>query len=72
MELPTTHAGSRHALLGASPSPDLVQLMSVEKHVTSSTPPTLLMHSQDDGAVPVSVLRRTGPGAPRNGCAIVN
>jgi acetyl esterase/lipase len=53
MELPTTHAGSRTSLLGASPSPELVQLMSTEKHVTSNTPPTLLIHSQDDGAVPV-------------------
>jgi acetyl esterase/lipase len=53
MELPITHAGSRKALLGASPSAELVQLMSTEKHVTSSTPPTLLIHSQDDGAVPV-------------------
>jgi acetyl esterase/lipase len=53
MELPTTHAGSRNALLGPSPSPALVDLMSTEKQVTSSTPPTLLIHSQDDGAVPV-------------------
>jgi acetyl esterase/lipase len=53
MELPTTHAGSRKALLGANPSVELVKLMSVEKQVTPSTPPTLLIHSQDDGAVPV-------------------
>jgi acetyl esterase/lipase len=53
MEMPTTHAGSRKALLGASPSAELVQLMSVEKQVNSRTPPTLLIHTQDDGAVPV-------------------
>lgn len=53
MESPTTHAGSRNALLGATPSQDLVRLMSVEKQVTSNTPPTLLIHSQDDGLVPV-------------------
>jgi acetyl esterase/lipase len=53
MELPTTHAGSRKALLGAAPPAALVQLMSVEKQVTANTPPTLLIHSQDDGAVPV-------------------
>lgn len=53
MELPTTHAGSRHALLGAAPSPQLVQLMSLERQVSAATPPTLLIHSQDDGAVPV-------------------
>jgi acetyl esterase/lipase len=53
MEPPTAHLGSRDSLLGASPSPDLVRLMSVEKQVTSNTPPTLLIHSQDDGLVPV-------------------
>jgi acetyl esterase/lipase len=53
MELPTTHAGSRKALIGAAPAPALVQLMSVEKQVSADTPPTLLFHSQDDGTVPV-------------------
>jgi acetyl esterase/lipase len=53
MELPTTHPGSRKALLGASPTPEMVQLMSVEKQVSADTPPTLLIHSQDDGLVPV-------------------
>ncbi|MEO7578527.1 MAG: alpha/beta hydrolase [Massilia sp.] len=53
MELPTTHAGSRKSLLGASPTPELVTLMSAEKQVSANTPPTLLIHSQDDGAVPV-------------------
>lgn len=53
MERPTTHNGSRDSLLGKSPSAELVQLMSVEKQVTANTPPTLLIHSQDDGNVPV-------------------
>ncbi len=53
MALPTTHAGSRKALLGAAPAPALVQLMSAEKQVGADTPPTLLIHSQDDGVVPV-------------------
>ena len=53
MELPTTHAGSRRALLGTAPAPELVQLMSVEKQVSAKTPPTLLIHTQDDGTVPV-------------------
>jgi acetyl esterase/lipase len=47
------HMGSRKSLLGPAPSPELVQLMSVEKQVTSSTPPTLLIHTQADQAVPV-------------------
>jgi acetyl esterase/lipase len=52
MESPTAHAGSRKALLGDTPAPELVQLMSLEKQVTPATPPTLLIHSQDDGTVP--------------------
>jgi len=53
MEPPAAHMGSRHFLLGDHPSPELVQLMSVEKQVNANTPPTFLFHSQDDGAVPV-------------------
>jgi acetyl esterase/lipase len=50
---PSAHAGSRKALLGASPSPQLVELMSLEKQVTPATPPTLLIHTQADQSVPV-------------------
>ncbi len=53
MEPPVAHMGSREALLGARPPAALVQLMSLEKQVSAATPPTLLFHSQDDGAVPV-------------------
>lgn len=53
MDDPSVHAGSRLALLGATPTPELQQLMSVEKQVTSATPPTLLIHTQEDQAVPV-------------------
>jgi acetyl esterase/lipase len=53
MEGPAVHAGSRKALLGNSPTAEAVQLMSVEKQVTSATPPTLLIHTQADQAVPV-------------------
>jgi acetyl esterase/lipase len=50
---PAAHMGSRKSLLGSSPAPELVQLMSVEKQVTPNTPPTLLIHTQADQAVPV-------------------
>jgi acetyl esterase/lipase len=50
---PAAHAGSRKALLGATPSAGDIQLMSLEKQVTSATPPTLLIHTQEDSAVPV-------------------
>jgi acetyl esterase/lipase len=50
---PAAHAGSRTALLGAHPSAEAIQLMSIEKQVTSATPPTLLIHTQEDKTVPV-------------------
>jgi acetyl esterase/lipase len=53
MEDPFAHAGSREQLLGAHPSPELLKLMSPEKQVTTATPPTLLIHTQEDQTVPV-------------------
>jgi acetyl esterase/lipase len=53
MDGPAMHAGSRKALLGASPNAEAVRLMSVENQVTSNTPPTLLIHTQADKTVPV-------------------
>jgi acetyl esterase/lipase len=50
---PAAHEGSRHALLGANPAPALVKAMSVETRVSAQTPPTFLVHAEDDGAVPV-------------------
>ncbi len=50
---PVAHAGSRRALLGAQPAPELLRLLSVEKQVTAATPPTLLIHTQEDQSVPV-------------------
>lgn len=53
MEGPSVHAGSRRNLLGANPAPDLENLLSVERQVTTATPPTLLIHTQEDQSVPV-------------------
>ena len=50
---PFTHGGSRQNLLGQSPSPELVELLSNEKRVTERTPPVFLLHTSDDGAVPM-------------------
>ena len=50
---PTDHAGSRKNLLGDHPTPELLKLMSLEKQVTAATPPTLLIHTQQDATVPV-------------------
>ncbi len=50
---PFTHAGSRHNLLGEHPAAELVELLSNEKQVTAKTPPTFLLHTADDAAVPM-------------------
>jgi acetyl esterase/lipase len=48
-----THAGSKRALIGANPPPDLVTLYSNELQVKDDTPPTFLVHANDDTGVPV-------------------
>jgi len=48
-----THQGSRNNLLGDHPEEELVDFYSNELHVNKNTPPTFLLHSSDDGAVPV-------------------
>jgi acetyl esterase/lipase len=53
MDPAAAHMGSRVALLGKSPSAELVAQMSLEKQVTAATPPTLLIHTQEDQSVPV-------------------
>lgn len=50
---PAAHAGSRRALLGSAPAPAALELASLEKQVTAATPPTLLIHTQEDKSVPV-------------------
>lgn len=47
-----THKGSRRNLLGENPDAKLVRNLSNEKQVTSETPPTFLVHANDDKAVP--------------------
>ena len=47
-----THAGSKLNLLGKDPNQDLVDSLSNENQVTSETPPTFLVHADDDKAVP--------------------
>ena len=61
------HAGSRDNLLGKTPSPDQVKLYSNELQVSAQTPPTFLVHAEDDKTVPVQnsvvfyqALRRHG------------
>ena len=50
---PLTHSGSKNYLLGENPSPELVDLLSNEKHVTKDTPPCFLWHTSEDKSVSV-------------------
>lgn len=52
-----THAGSKANLLGPNPDPALVASLSNETQVTPQTPPTLLVHAEDDHAVPIENSR---------------
>jgi acetyl esterase/lipase len=47
------HTGSRDNLIGASAAPDQVRQYSNELQVTAQTPPTFLVHAEDDNVVPV-------------------
>ncbi|HAL81166.1 MAG TPA: alpha/beta hydrolase [Mucilaginibacter sp.] len=50
---PMAHVGSREALIGKTPAQNLIDLYSNEKQVTPNTPPTFLVHCEDDDVVPV-------------------
>jgi acetyl esterase/lipase len=51
---PSVHLGSKRNLLGESPDPGLVNLLSNETQVTPQTPPTFLFATTDDKTVPVA------------------
>jgi acetyl esterase/lipase len=48
-----THQGSRDNLLGKNPSPQLIDELSNERHVTKNTPCCFIFHTDADAAVPV-------------------
>jgi acetyl esterase/lipase len=50
---PMAHVGSRENLIGKKPTDELLNLYSNEKQVTANTPPTFLVHAEDDDVVPV-------------------
>lgn len=50
---PTAHKGSRNNLLGPNADPKLVEQLSNHLQVTDKTPPTFLVHSRPDKAVPL-------------------
>jgi acetyl esterase/lipase len=54
MDSAITNNGTKLNLLGKNPTSEMVQLMSGERQVTESTPPTFLIHATDDTTVPVA------------------
>jgi acetyl esterase/lipase len=67
MTAPFTHAASRRNLIGDTPSPALVERLSLETQVSRATPPTFLVHTAEDASVPLEnsllffkTLRRAG------------
>jgi len=53
MESKITNGWSRDNLLGTNPSKELIEYFSNELHVSKQTPPSFIVHSMDDQAVPV-------------------
>ncbi|MHC4241678.1 MAG: alpha/beta hydrolase [Planctomycetota bacterium] len=47
-----THKGSRKNLLGDNPARELVENLSNERQITAQTPPTFLVHGNNDKGVP--------------------
>ena len=47
-----THKGSRHGLIGENAPQELADLYSNEKQVTATTPPAIMLLSDDDRVVP--------------------
>jgi acetyl esterase/lipase len=48
-----SHGESRENLLGKDPSPELIDLLSNEKHVTKDTPPCFIWATGEDKTVPI-------------------
>lgn len=49
----SAHSGSRKNLIGDNASQKLIDRFSSELNVTTETPPTFLVHAQDDSGVPI-------------------
>jgi acetyl esterase/lipase len=53
MDSTFTHQGSRRNLIGNHPSSEAIKRFSNELQITGKTPPSFLVHSEDDKTVPV-------------------
>jgi acetyl esterase/lipase len=52
MDLPVAHGGSRDALLGPAPSPELIAAHSPDRNIKPESPPCFLCAAEDDKTVP--------------------
>jgi xylan 1,4-beta-xylosidase len=53
MKAPYAHADSRRNLLGTSPSPALIERLSIEGHARPDMPPFFIVHTMEDRSVPI-------------------
>jgi len=67
MQEDITHKGSKRNLLGENPDKELADFMSNELQITTETPPTFLIHTTDDTAVPVENSIRFYEGLKKAG-----
>ena len=51
MKEPAVHKGSRTQLIGTNPPAELIEAYSMEAQVSKDTPPTFLLHADDDTSV---------------------
>lgn len=52
MKTNLTHNGSRNALLGKNPTSEIIGKYSNELQISANTPPTFMVHCDDDAVVP--------------------
>ena len=64
---PYTHRGSQRNLIGGDATPELIELLSNERQVSSDTPPTFLFHTAEDKVVPAENSLQYYLALQRNG-----
>lgn len=62
-----THQGSKKNLIGEHPQMEDLLYFSLEKQVSKKTPPTFLVHAEDDKAVPIANALRYKDALDREG-----
>ncbi len=62
----STHAGSKHNLLGGNSSEEMIYLLSNELHINEHTPPAFLWHTAGDASVDVENSFLYAKGLRRN------